>query len=101
MLLRTVVIAASLSGFACIDDREGPPDAPDERDVAQVVTNAQVGPEEFADVCDVLPPEGPCSCACDHQALADRFVPPGTCATFQCELTDGREVIISACHPVD
>ena len=102
MSLIRLVLVALLSGSACADVEEPPdqgPDEPDPGDPAQEVTAAQlsVGPGE---VCDMLPPEGPCSRACDHAAL-EEYVPSGTCAVFRCELLDGREISVHACHPGD
>ena len=52
-------------------------------------------------VCDLLPCEGPCSLACDREALIDQYVPAGFCISFFCELTDGRVMVLDACHPPD
>jgi hypothetical protein len=52
-------------------------------------------------VCDVLPCDGPCSLACDKDDLVDQYVPPGTCVSFYCELTDGRVLVLDACHAPD
>jgi hypothetical protein len=54
-------------------------------------------------ICDLLPPDGPCSLLCDPDpdALSDQYVPPGTCASFLCDLEDGRHIDVHACHPPD
>ena len=49
-------------------------------------------------VCDVLPCDGPCSLACDRDALIDQYVPAGFCIHFFCELTDGRLIVLDVCH---
>lgn len=95
-IVRLAVIAA-LS--ACmggddtgIDDRTV---GADERaDVDRVVKE----PSE-PDVCSLLPDCGPCSLACDLDALEQEYVPPGTCVAFACTLKDGRQVAVHACHP--
>ncbi len=51
-----------------------------------------------ADVCSLLPCDGACSLACDHDALVDQYVPKGSCVTFVCDLTDGRKITVDACH---
>ncbi len=53
------------------------------------------------DLCELLPCDGPCSLACDHDALVEQYVPDGTCASFVCELTDGRTVVLDACNYAD
>jgi len=52
-------------------------------------------------VCDVLPCDGPCSLACDRDELVKQYVPSGTCVSFYCELTDGRTIVLDACHAPD
>jgi hypothetical protein len=52
-------------------------------------------------VCDVLPCDGPCSLACDRDALIEQYVPAGFCISFFCELTDGRILVLDACHAPD
>lgn len=52
-------------------------------------------------VCDVLPCDGPCSLACDRDELVEQYVPAGTCVSFYCELTDGRVMVLDACHAPD
>lgn len=54
------------------------------------------GPEPS--VCDVLPCDGPCSLACERDALVDQYVPEGFCISFFCELTDGRVMVLDVCH---
>jgi len=65
-------------------------------DVAQPSTSALAEPGEPADICGLLPCDGPCSAACDYEALA-QYVPNGTCVTFLCDLADGRTVAVHAC----
>lgn len=99
MSVRRLVLVALLGGSACVAVDQPLDAEPELGDPAQGVTSAQlvVGP---AEVCDMLPPEGACSQACNQVALAD-YVPPGTCAVFRCELLDGRAITVHACHPGD
>lgn len=53
------------------------------------------------DVCDLLPCDGPCSLACDRDALIDQYVPAGVCMSLFCELTDGRYLVVDVCHAPD
>jgi hypothetical protein len=99
MPLHRLVLVALLSGSACVAVEE--PAAPGATlgDQAQLVTSAQRDmEEEEADVCAVLPVDGPCSHACDFVTLVS-FVPAGTCAVFRCDLLDGREIAVHACRP--
>lgn len=50
------------------------------------------------DICEHLPCDGACSLACDYDALVDQYVPPNTCASFVCELDDGRTIGLDACN---
>jgi len=68
----------------------------DER--SDVTSDSRSAPAD-PDVCTLLPPDGPCSLACDPEALAEQFVPLGTCAAFACTLVDGRQITVHACHP--
>ena len=70
-------------------------------DVIQAVASEPGDDDEADDICGLLPADGPCALACDEGALADTYVPRGTCAAFACTLTDGRTVIVHACHPAD
>lgn len=63
--------------------------------------------EELApaqEVCDIRPdpdePQGPCTFACDQEALDD-FIPEGFCMTFLCERADGTKVKIGGCNSGD
>ena len=98
MSLHRLALAVVLGGSACAVGTDDLPGDDDPRsEVAQVVTSAQL--ERLpADVCDALPTEGACAAACDRDALAD-FVPPGACASFYCDLLDGRHLVVHACHP--
>lgn len=90
------LLAVCACGAGCAeasDARDGPVDTDLLIDVSP---SAQADPP--TPICDLLPPTGPCALACDHDAFLD-FVPPGTCAAFLCELTDGREIVVNACHP--
>lgn len=94
-----LVLAATAGG--CTEVGDAPADIVVVRDTPHASTSARMARVPVADVCDVLPQEGPCACACDHDALVEGFVPPGTCAAFHCELLDGRAIAIHACHPDD
>src|SRR5579859_4306970 len=48
--------------------------------------------------CALLPCTGACSLACDPEKMAEQYLPPGVCATFACPLSDGRTMIVGACH---
>lgn len=51
------------------------------------------------DFCDQLPDNGPCSLACDPQALSDQYGVPGACVNFRCELDSGEEFGVHTCTP--
>lgn len=91
-----LLLVALLSGSACVAVDEPVVPGATLGDQAHQVTSAQQ--EEPADVCDVLPVDGPCSYACDFATLSS-FVPLGTCAVFHCDLLDGREISVHACRP--
>lgn len=67
--------------------------------VVQAVAPDSGGDDTTDDICSLLPADGPCALACDEGALADTYVPPGTCVAFGCTLTDGRMISVHACHP--
>lgn len=49
--------------------------------------------------CDLLPQDGSaCAHACDPGALA-AFIPQGTCAVFDCPLTNGTSIRVGGCSP--
>lgn len=102
MALHRLLLVALLSGSACVAVDEPVDPGATLGDQAQLVTSAQrdMDGEEEADVCDVLPVDGPCSHACDLATLVT-FVPAGTCAVFRCDLLDGRGISVHACHPDD
>ncbi len=97
MTTRQLVLVALLSGSACVEAHQAVDAGTTLCAHAQLVTAAQRDVEE-ADVCDVLPLDGPCSHACDSATLSG-LVPTGTCAVFHCELLDGREISVHACRP--
>src|SRR5688572_28573780 len=93
------IMIALLCGSACVVTVEGEEIVTDDRtlsDDAHDVEGRAPAPE--GDFCDLLPDCGPCSLACDFDALVEH-VPPCTCAAFVCVLTDGRRVSFHACHP--
>jgi hypothetical protein len=91
------VILAFLCGAACVAEEDLHDEVRTPSDDARVldVNAIQTGAEP--DVCELLPHCGPCSVACDLEALS-AFVPPGTCAAFACVLVDGRRATFHACH---
>lgn len=97
MALHRLLLVGLVSGSACVEVDEAVEPGATLSDQAQLVTPAQRDIEE-ADVCSVLPVDGPCSHACDLATLVT-FVPPGTCAVFRCALLDGRGISVHACHP--
>ena len=42
--------------------------------------------------------EGPCSLACDNDAVIEAFVPEGTCLVFTCDLTTGDHLRVGGCR---
>lgn len=46
--------------------------------------------------CEGFPSDGACSQACNPDALRS-FIPPGTCATFECPRSDGSIVRVGGC----
>jgi len=93
MPLRALALAAAVLGACALDE-------PTVSDRAQASTGA-LAEEGDGDVCDLLPSDGPCSLACDPDALSEEYVPPGTCALFLCTLDDGRMIGVHACHPAE
>ena len=55
--------------------------------------------DEGTDFCGELPSEGPCSLACDPDALIDQYVPHGQCVTYRCELKSGEVFRTGGCNP--
>jgi hypothetical protein len=43
--------------------------------------------------------EGPCSLACEPEALVEQFVPRGMCAMFDCAKRDGSIGRLGGCRP--
>lgn len=92
-----VGLVALLCGSACLVPDDAASDVSTPGEGAHIVVTAGMDADDD-DVCALLPACGPCSVACDAAALAD-YIPPGTCAAFVCELTDGRRMTFHACHP--
>jgi hypothetical protein len=46
-----------------------------------------------------LPADGPCSLACDPEALAAAYIPHGECAVFLCTTDGGGEIRAGGCNP--
>jgi len=67
---------------------------------SETSARAQVHVDEIEvedEICELLPPCGVCSKLCDPEALRD-YVPPGVCAAFACELTNGQQVSVHFCN---
>ncbi len=104
MFLRATV-ALWLVASACVQGDEITVDEPEpgivEASAVAQLDNAatmELGQPTDEDVCGLLPCDGPCSLACDYDALVAEYVPSGTCVVFSCELTDGRTFGLHACH---
>jgi hypothetical protein len=96
-LCRLALVAAICS---CVDGEEVvPPEEPPNVEESAIVSSEDAPPPAEDDICGLLPDDGPCALACDDAALAEQYVPEGTCAAFACVLTDGRRIIVHACHP--
>lgn len=96
-------LLVALVGSSCVtndvDPIAGPaPSAEESADVTQAYAPPPNSDDAF---CDELPADGPCALACDVDALAEEYVPAGTCAAFSCTLDDGREIGVHVCHPPD
>ncbi|HSD86382.1 MAG TPA: hypothetical protein VLB44_02670 [Kofleriaceae bacterium] len=91
-----LVLVAALCGSACVAGD----DSVDRTlgDDGRVDITSDVAEPGDPDVCELLPDCGPCSLACDIQALSEQYVPPGTCVAFACTLSDGRQIAVHACH---
>lgn len=50
------------------------------------------------DLCAHLPTEGPCSLACDPEAMIEQYVPAGTCVLFGCTLDTGETYNTGGCN---
>jgi hypothetical protein len=101
MTAARLALLFALAGSSCVstDDEPIAGPAPSEQESADVTEAFASPPNEDDELCDSLPDEGPCSLACDIDALVAQYVPVGTCAAFACTLDDGREVHVHACHP--
>lgn len=97
------IVAILLFGSACATaEEDGAPAAAVTIDVPDIdETYALDLKDPPDDICDKLPPDGPCALACDPDALADQYVPAHACAAFSCTLTDGTEIAVHACHVGD
>lgn len=63
------------------------------------VAKQEVLDEAPADYCAELPSDGPCSLACDPDAMIDQYVPHGQCVTYRCELKSGQVFRTGGCNP--
>jgi hypothetical protein len=91
------VILVFLFGSACAAEEDVVIEVRTLSDDARVLDVTAVKPGAEPDVCDLLPSCGPCSVACDPDALAE-YIPAGTCAAFLCHLIDGRRATFHVCH---
>lgn len=103
-----VTSALVLLATACVEDaeitlEEPDPDIEGPSVFAQVDSSAPMEPGQQTDeeICGLLPCDGPCSLACDSEALIAEYVPSGTCVVFSCKLTDGRSISVHACDPAE
>jgi hypothetical protein len=91
------VIFALLCGSSCVADVEHASEDRTLSDDARADAARLLSAPDEPDICGLLPECGPCADACDPDAL-EQHLPPGTCAAFVCELTDGRVLTVHACH---
>ncbi|MBA3459401.1 MAG: hypothetical protein H0T46_05535 [Deltaproteobacteria bacterium] len=103
--LLSLLAFGALAACAVEDPAPAPEPAVAVSDLAQASTRAPASADDAAgedggneDVCGLLPCDGPCSLACDYEALIEQYVPPGTCASFYCHLTDGRPFSLDGCR---
>lgn len=104
--LLSLLVFGAFAACATEDPAPVPVPEPAVSNLAQASTEAPASADDAAgedaggeDICGLLPCEGPCSLACDYAALIEQYVPPGTCASFYCHLTDGRPFAIDGCRP--
>ena len=98
-----VVLASSLWLTACADGGPSPPDASTSaQSPGQIATLSDmpslVSTGSGTNDCDLLPCDGACSLACDPEAMGEQYVTVGACALFACPLSDGRTMLVEACH---
>ena len=87
MLIRTIATALVLVG-ACADSEESLVDP------AQAVDGEILS----AQLCQMpLETEGPCSLACDQDALF-AYIPESFCVTFNCTHQDGSPYLVGGCN---
>jgi hypothetical protein len=93
------IVAILIFGSACATDEQDDAPAAVTIDVPAIDATYAISLEDAPDdICSRLPPDGPCSLACDPDALAEQYVPAHACAAFSCTLTDGTEIAVHACH---
>ena len=94
-------LLACVAAAACTGDISGTSPAPDaavpESPTAPVSSFTRA-PAALPDDCALLPKDGACALACNPDALAQQYLPPNTCATFACPLSDGRTKLVGVCH---
>ena len=103
MIAARLALIAALVGSGCATADDEPLDGlhPPQAESADVTEALALPLSVEEDLCDALPADGPCSLACDLDALTQEYVPAGTCAAFACTLTDGRMITLHACRLPD
>ncbi len=95
---RTLLAVLCASGCAVSGDDTTAGDDVTHEDVGgELMIDVATGEEPEPNICELLPPCGPCSLACDPDALAET-IPAGTCAVLVCTLTNGERIQVHACH---
>ncbi len=100
------LLAAAVLLLAACADQAGPAvdttsgSAPS---YALTATARSVRPAVGTDVCSLLPADsGPCSLACKPALLSEQFIDPGSCAWYECTLSNGQTITAGGCresHP--
>jgi hypothetical protein len=101
MTIQHLLAAAALSLVACVDTPTTPEPELTARAAmgqGQLEISRVVARDPGANICQLLPADGPCSMACDSAALAEKYIPLNTCISFQCTLTDGQQILAGGCH---
>lgn len=97
-MTRMLLVILCASGCAVTGDDTTASDDVTHTELANERTiDVASGEEPEPNICELLPPCGPCSLACDHDALAET-IPVGTCAVLLCTLTNGERIQVHACH---
>lgn len=100
-MMNKLLAAAALLLVACADQVEPPPSQVEvltQQHPSTAPTVRVVPAEAGANICQMLPADGPCSLACDPAALAEKYIEVNTCVMFSCTLTDGQEIHVGGCR---